>query len=183
MGRLVPSEYGKDASDEADGSGKFHGIAPVFNELLSLTTSATKPQSGKYMWPQPSKSSAMLPNAGDISVNIGVFVAAILAHPEISLPGKYAWVKTEKTTFQVIMDTWSKVTGKDALYVEIPAEQYVQLWGPYGLEMSLQYAFGSDHGDWDDFKPGVLGPDQLHIGKDELVGLEPFLESVKPTLL
>ncbi|MCJ1390250.1 hypothetical protein MMC18_003108 [Xylographa bjoerkii] len=141
------------------------------------------PQSGKYIWPQPSKASAMLPNAGDISVNIGVFAAAILAHPEISLPGKYAWVQTEKTTFQEIMETWSKVTGKDAVYVDIPAEQYIQLWGPYGLEMSLQYAFGSEHGDWDAFKPDLLGAKQLHIGKDELVGLEPFLESIKPTLL
>ncbi|MCJ1284643.1 hypothetical protein MMC26_003978 [Xylographa opegraphella] len=141
-----------------------------------------KPGSGKYIWPQPSKASAMLPNSGDIGVNIGVFTAAILAHPEISLPGKYAWVQTEKTTFQEIMETWSKVTGKDAVYVDLSAEQYIQLWGPYGLEMSKQYAFGAEYGDWDDLKPGLLGAEQLQIGKDELVGLQPFLESIKSTL-
>ncbi|MCJ1382461.1 hypothetical protein MMC17_005574 [Xylographa soralifera] len=141
------------------------------------------PGSGKHMWPQPSKASALLPNSGDIGVNIGVFAAAILAHPDISLPGKYAWVQTEKTTFQEIMDTWSQVTGKDAVYVDIPAEQYIQLWGPYGLEMSKQYAFGADHGDWDDLKPGLLGAKELQIGAEELVGLRPFLESIKPALL
>ncbi|MCJ1417556.1 hypothetical protein MMC32_003900 [Xylographa parallela] len=150
-------------------------------KLMEVFTS--KPGSGKCIWPQPSKASALLPNSGDIGVNIGVFVAAILAHPEISLPAKYAWVQTEKTTFQEIMETWSKVTGKDAVYVDIPAEQYVQLWGPYGLEMSKQYAFGADHGDWDDLKPGLLGAEQLHINKNELVGLQPFLESIKTSLL
>ena len=81
------------------------------------------------------------------------------------------------------MDTWSAVTGKGAVYVDLPAEQYIQLWGPYGLEMSKQYAFGADFGDWDDLMPGLLGAEQLHIAKEELVGLQPFLESIKPTLL
>ncbi|MCJ1398028.1 hypothetical protein MMC11_001225 [Xylographa trunciseda] len=140
-------------------------------------------QTGKYIWAQPSKSSALLPSSGDIGVNIGVFVAAILARPDVSLPGKYAWVQTEKKTFAQILAAWAAVTGHDAVYVDLPAADYVTLWGPYGLEMSKQYAFGGDHGDWDDFKPDLLGAKQLGIGEGELVGLEPFLESIKATLL
>ena len=139
--------------------------------------------SGKYVWLQPSRSSALLPSAGDISVNIGVFVEAILAHPEVSLPGRYAWVKTESFTFEEILRVWSKVTGKEAEYIDVPFDTYVKLWGPAGEEMARQYKFGEDYGNWADFKQDPLTAQQLGIPGDHLVGIEAYLGKIKGALL
>ena len=139
--------------------------------------------SGKYVWLQPSRGSALLPSAGDISVNIGVFVEAILTRPEVSLPGRYAWVKTESLTFEEILKVWSRVTGKEAEYIDVPFETYVKLWGPAGEEMGTQYKFGEDHGDWADFKADLLTTQQLGIRDDQLVGIEDYLGKIKGALL
>ena len=92
-------------------------------------------------------------------------------------------MKTETTTFEGVVETWSKITGKDAAYVDSSQESFVKLWGPYGLEMSQQYKFGEDYGDWDKFGMNLLTAAQLHIAEGDLVGLEPYLESVKAGLL
>ncbi|MCJ1477415.1 hypothetical protein MMC13_006086 [Lambiella insularis] len=112
-----------------------------------------------------------------------VYVAALIARPEVSLPGRYACVKTETTSFRQIMATWSKVTGKEAAYVEIPAEEYIKLWGPFGQEMDSQYKFGEEFGDWGTFREDLLTEEELGIERGQLVGLERYLESVKATLL
>ncbi|MCJ1314145.1 hypothetical protein MMC25_007825 [Agyrium rufum] len=140
------------------------------------------PGSGKYLWLQPSRGDALLPTAGDISVNIGVFAAALIAHPEVSLPGKYAWVKTDNYTFEQIAEVWSKVTEKEAIYNSIPFKDFEKFWGPYGTEMATQYAFGEDHGDWNAVRK-VLTQEELGIKDSDLVGLEATLKKYGTALL
>ncbi len=139
--------------------------------------------SGKYIWVQPSPGSAFLPISGDISTNVGVFVAAILAHPEISLPGRYVTVKTEALSFEDILKVWSKVTGKEAEYVEISFEAFTRIWGPYGEEMGMQFKFGAEHGDWDALKPDMVKTEELGIKAAELKGLHETLEMLKLSLI
>lgn len=138
--------------------------------------------SGKYIWVQPSPSSALLPISGDISTNVGVFVSAILAHPEVSLPARYVTVKTETLSFDEILKVWSKVTGKEAVYVEIAFEAFNRLWGPYGEEMGRQFKFGAEFGDWDALEPDVIKMEDLGIERSELKGLEETLKVLKPAL-
>jgi NmrA-like family len=138
--------------------------------------------SGKYIWVQPSPGSALLPISGDISTNVGTFVSAILAHPEVSLPSRYVTVKTETLSFEEILKVWSKVTGKEAEYVEITFEAFTRLWGPYGEEMGMQYKFGAEFGDWDALQPDMVKMEELGIKRSELTGLEETLEMLKPIL-
>jgi len=138
--------------------------------------------SGKYIWVQPSPGSALLPISGDISTNVGIFVSAILTHPEVSLPSRYVTVKTETLSFEEILKVWSKVTGKEAEYVEITFKAFTRLWGPYGEEMGMQYKFGAEFGDWDALQPDMVKMEELGIKKSELKGLEETLEMLKPIL-
>jgi hypothetical protein len=140
--------------------------------------------SGKYIWVQPSPVSALLPISGDISNNVGIFVTAILAHPEISLPSHYVTVKTETLSFEDILKIWSKVAGKQAEYVEITFEAFTRLWGPYGEEMGMQYKFGAEFGNWDDFESDLMvKTEELGIKRSELKGLEETFEILKPALI
>jgi hypothetical protein len=102
------------------------------------------PQSGgKYVWMQPSRPDALLPTAGDVAVNLGVFALAALNHPDKSR-GKYVFVCTDVLTFVQITKEWEKVTGIQAEYVPISAKGLERIWGPGGKEMALQMAFGED---------------------------------------
>jgi hypothetical protein len=139
--------------------------------------------SGKYIWLQPSPGSALLSVSGDISTNVGVFVSTILAHPEVPLPARYVTVKTETLTFLDILKVWSKVTGKEAEYVECTYEAFARLWGPYGIEIADQFKFGAEYGDWDVLEPDIVKVEELGIKRSDLKGLEETLEILKSSLL
>jgi hypothetical protein len=139
--------------------------------------------SGKYIWVQPSPGSALLPISGDISNNVGVFVSAILAHPEVSLPARYVTVETEALSFEDILKVWSKVTGKEAEYVGISSEAFSRIWGPYGEEVGVGFEFGAEFGYWDALQPNMVKAEGLGIKRSELKGLEETFEMLKPELI
>ena len=120
--------------------------------------------------------------AGDISVNVGVFTAGILNHPETSLPAKYAVIVTEDITFTETLKIWSQVTGQEATYVEISPESYDQLWPSWGGELAAQFKWGEDTGRWANLKKGLLGAKELGI-EAKVVGYKACLESMKAQLL
>lgn len=55
--------------------------------------------------------------AGNVRKNVGIFVEAIIANPEVSLPGKVVQVAIGYMTYPELLATWSKATGKKATYI------------------------------------------------------------------
>lgn len=121
---------------------------------------------------------------GDVSVNIGVYVAAILAHPSVSLPSKYALVQTETITCEDTIKTWGEVTGKEVVYVPVTLQVFESLWPHIGGELATQLQWGEGgYGDWSKLKEGMLSTKDLKIDESELVGLKAYLEGAKDYLL
>lgn len=114
---------------------------------------------------------------------MGVFVSAILANPA-KTHGRYVNVKSEIKTFEEILKVWSEVTGKDAVYVELTLAEYEKIWGAYGREMAMQYAFGAENPDWEVMRKDlVVSPAELGVTANQLVGLKGNLEQLKAKLL
>lgn len=72
-----------------------------------------------------------------MSVNPGIWVRQAIASAPKSY-GKYANVALEKWTFQEMWDEWCRITGKKGEYVPCTPEQWTNLWGPPGTEVSPQ---------------------------------------------
>ena len=121
--------------------------------------------------------------SGDVGFNTGVWVRAILEHPEVSLPAKYAQVCTDTKTFEEATKVWSKVTGAPAVYLEVPVSKYADMWGPYGLELSQQFKWSEVYTNWaTELNGTLLSMKDLGITKDQVRDLEQALEQVKPSL-
>lgn len=119
-----------------------------------------------------------MPVAGDVNVNVGVFVAAILAKPEISLPAKTAFVQSEGIPCKQALEIWSEVTGKPSVYVEVSPETYDALWPSWGGEMAKQLKWGETVKNWGSLREGVLMGSDLGI-EGQLVGLKGCLQNLK----
>lgn len=120
--------------------------------------------------------------AGDVRVNIGVYVSAILRNPSVSLPGKYAFVSTGNISVADTLKTWSQVTGKEAEYVEVSAEKFDNLFPKFGRELAAQSKWWETVPDWRNLKAGIVSAKDLGIEEKELVGLKGYLEGVKGLL-
>lgn len=120
--------------------------------------------------------------AGDVSVNIGVYVSAILRNPSVSLPAKYAFVSTESVSVADTLKTWTQVTGKEAEYVEVSAEKFDALFPQIGGELAAQLKWGETVPDWRGLKAGIVSAEDLGVEEKDLVGLKGFLEGVKGLL-
>ncbi len=103
-----------------------------------------------------------------------MFVRAILARPEVSLPGRYTSVQTESLSHGEILDVWRKVTKKEAVYVECTAESFDQLYPVWGGELALQFRWNALVPDWS--IPGMVTPEELGI--TGLIGWEKALEGL-----
>jgi len=135
---------------------------------------------GKFIQILPSPGSALVPLAGDMKVNPGLWVRQIIAHPEKSL-GKYANVMTEIMSFEDIVKVWSEVTGKQGVYVECSFKDFEKMWGVPGNEMASQFEFGVNVTDWNAAAKGAfVGPEELGI--TEAIGLKGALEALKDVL-
>ncbi|KAL3448443.1 NAD(P)-binding protein [Aspergillus insuetus] len=90
-------------------------------------------------------------SVGHARTNIGLFVRAILAQPEKTLPAKRVAAYTEVTSLGKMLDIWSKVKGKKGHYVRVEKEMYDQLSPMWGEEMSLMMGYFALMGDkaWD----------------------------------
>lgn len=141
------------------------------------------PGSGKYVWMQPSRPDALLPVSGNLANNLGVFAVAALSNPN-QTHGKYIDVRSNLMAFEEVLKVWSEVTGKEAEYVNIPMDTYNRLWGPGGVELSMQYRSGELWGDWERVKGNeMVQPEAIGIQKDQLVDLRGDLIKMKDSLL
>ncbi|KAL0261919.1 hypothetical protein SLS55_003352 [Diplodia seriata] len=141
------------------------------------------PGSGKYVFALPTKPSATIPVTGDVSVTVGVWVRQVLAAPDKTL-GKYASVSTEVISFEQMAQYWGEVTGKPAVFAEITAEGYEQIWGIAGRELADQLKFGEQISDWHAHLGQLLvSKEDLGISPEEAKGFKHALEQVKAHLI
>ena len=87
-------------------------------------------------------------------------------------------------TFTDVLKVWSEVLGKEAEYVSVTPGAFSKIWGPAGVEMSMQYQSGELWGDWERLKgQDVVQPGDIGISKDQLVDLRGDLLKLKNKLL
>jgi hypothetical protein len=138
---------------------------------------------GSHVYIQPSPSTLRLPFAGDVENNTGLFVKAILANPEVSLPAKYTFLYTSQGTFQDYLQAWINVTGRRTTFVTTSLEKYEQIWGPYGTEIGLMLKACEGVSDWSEaYGSDVVTAKDLKIPEGTLVDLQAALEKDKALL-
>ncbi|MCJ1305246.1 hypothetical protein MMC08_008060 [Hypocenomyce scalaris] len=154
----------------------FYGTNVAYFPPLKPTPLATA-AGGKSIWIQPCSADTVLPIAGDAGVNTGVYVRAILARPEVSLPAKYALVQTEALTMGQMLRVWERVTGKEAGFLECTLQEYDGLWPVLGKELGLQLRFNQAVPDWGGLREGMVTGGELGI-REGLVGFEEALKGL-----
>ncbi|OQN98185.1 hypothetical protein B0A48_15461 [Cryoendolithus antarcticus] len=95
----------------------------------------------------PISADSRLPFGGDVTTNVGVFVGAILAKPDVSR-GKAVLVKTEDGTLQEYVQPFIDVTGRRTTILQVSLDQYEQIYGPYGKELGLMFKALGSNSDW-----------------------------------
>lgn len=115
--------------------------------------------------------------SGDVEQNVGAFVNAVLARPDISLPAKYAYVCTDVVEYQHVLKPWNDLTGRRALFLSISSEQAVQLYGAIGVELNTQYKMNEVAPDWAKAHAGqVVGAKELGIADSDLMNMRQSFE-------
>ncbi|KAK1596952.1 NmrA-like family protein [Colletotrichum navitas] len=123
------------------------------DNLVNLPLSAPQPFLGKYLLALPSKAEGIVPVAGVVELNTGIVVQAILAQAEKSF-GKFVPVLTDLIPWSAVVEGWSMVTGKTAVYAELSDKAAVKMWGPvFGADMPKQFRFSEQHPDWYSYHP------------------------------
>lgn len=135
------------------------------------------PTAGKYIQIQPTPPDTPIKSIGDTTVNVGIFVKAILAQPDKTLGGRFVLASVEDTTAGNYLQTWAKAQGKAAQYVQTDEKTFNAIWPMWAEEMGGMMQFW----DWAREKSwsgeDVLTKEDLNISEG-LVGLEQALASV-----
>ena len=127
---------------------------------------------------QPARASTPILSIGDAGKNVGPFAVAILSQPELT-HGKFVLAYVEKTTSGGLLQTWSKATGKPAVYVQTSSmEEYNNIWPMWGEEMGTMMKFWDEEGDksWTG-EDNVLTKEDLGI-TDKFVGNHEAFQSM-----
>ncbi|KAK0482758.1 putative hscarg dehydrogenase [Armillaria novae-zelandiae] len=139
-----------------------------------------KQESGKYAWVMPCKPSATAPMMGLTNANVGVFVSAILAKPEITLPSKFVLGSVETLTMGKVLELWGEVNGVETVFVQKDLEEYEASFpaGPvFGKELGLNmkfFEFGM--GGWAKRGEEILTKEDLGIEAAALVNTKQTFE-------
>jgi len=148
------------------------------NYLFPMYTPIYVPTAGKYIQIQSTPADVPIASVGDAHTNIGIFVKAILANPQKTLPGRFVLAKAEDTTIGELLQRWAKVTGNKADYVQVPREVFHDIWPLWAEEMGVMMEFW----DWAREKSWSSVPD-IVTGKDlgvgELVGIDEAFKTLK----
>lgn len=116
--------------------------------------------------------------AGDVTVNVGLFVKAILDQPDKARE-KTVVASTETMTAGEILSTWGKVYGKKVQLLTVDEATYFALWPIFGELMNTSYRYfelvGSD---------SFSGEEEI-LDKDDLgvTGLVSLAEAIAKSIL
>ncbi|GAD93151.1 hypothetical protein NECHADRAFT_97421 [Paecilomyces variotii No. 5] len=108
------------------------------------------PTADKYIQIQGVPEDTPMAFIGDTAENLGAFVKAILDQPGKTGKGKTVFAYIERTTLGEILQSWARVHGVKAQYVQVSKETYCALFGRQAKEMDLGMTFW-DHArnkDW-----------------------------------
>ena len=111
--------------------------------------------SDKHIWLSPVAAATKTTSVGLQTHNIGVFVAAILEHPNISLPAKYVLAEVESTTIGEIIVKYGEVNGQPTQLVDVGPEAYDRLFPGWDV-ITKMFLFWQEHGAYSFSEPGVV---------------------------
>lgn len=171
---VVPHYEGKNQVDE---------YIKALPELLAKTTFLWIPayaQNIMYPWYQPftipyadqntmyqlQSTAADVPwkLSGDATVNVGLFVRAVLEQPEKTLPGKTVSAATDDMTAEQVIEAWAAPQAKKGKLLQVNREAYRGMWPDWARAMDLSHmyyelmrsnAFSGE--------PGILTKDDLKV--------------------
>jgi hypothetical protein len=132
--------------------------------------------SGKYIVLQPCSTDTLVSTIALTSKNVGLFVKAILAKPEITLPAKYVLGSTDTITNGGLVELLSEISGKEIDYLKVSAEDYDKVWPVAGKEVALQMQAWEIAGNQSWTKTGVTVVTKDDLAIEGLVGLRETLE-------
>ncbi|KGO69801.1 hypothetical protein PITC_042640 [Penicillium italicum] len=115
---------------------------------------------GKHVQLLPVGEDTPITTLGSTTINTGTYVLAILAQPQITLPGRTVLAETETLTAKDMMKLWSEVSGTLAEFVSISLDHYDALWPKWGREVGLMLQF------WD------YAREKSWIAEDEVIKKE-----------
>ncbi|KAK5130563.1 hypothetical protein LTR08_001943 [Meristemomyces frigidus] len=118
----------------------------------------------------------------DVEHNVGLFVAALIAQPAVSLPAKYVSVHSDILPYADVFATWSAVTGKRCEFIQCAPAQYERMMGVFGKELASQLALNEVAPDWGRGHGGdVVTAKELGI-EGEVLSLRQSFEANKERL-
>lgn len=146
-------------------------IAPIYN-----------PAADKYICLQPVKPTTATYSAGDMK-NIGTFVSAILAKPDLTTPARYVMVETGSVTNEEALKLLTASTGKEATFVQTSMDDYVALFGSWGKLLGGMLKFWEECGRFAWLKHGLSPLTRADLGIDpgRLISVEESLKAMKWT--
>lgn len=99
---------------------------------------------------------------GDTSVNVGLFVKAILDQPEKTLPGKFVLAAVDQMTAGEIVDAWAAPQHKKGVMLQIDRETYYSLWPAWAEVMDEAHRF------WELMRDDTFSGEENILTKEDL---------------
>ncbi|OGM48457.1 hypothetical protein ABOM_003417 [Aspergillus bombycis] len=137
------------------------------------------PGAGQYVQLLCTPGDTPILGLGHARTNVGLFVKAILEHPEKTTLGKTVSAFTEQTTPEKLLQSWAKVNGKKALYVEVNIKTFSTLWTNAGVDViakMMDFHRYMDRNPWAGSKD-ILTKDDL--GVEGLLSIEESFAALK----
>lgn len=135
---------------------------------------------GGYIVPLPGNHDTKIPYAGDLEHNVGVIVEGIV-NSGLKAYGKVAVLVTEYFTWAEGYKAIEKLfPEKRIALTKADREQFIKLWGEWGIEIADQMAWNDEFTDWKALAgERFLGAGELGIKDGELLGFHAALEGLK----
>lgn len=133
-------------------------FVPIVSKRILLYVRADKINlkldSGSYVLMAPASPSSVFPLAGDMQINCGIVVKAIIEAGSKAL-GKVVVLVTDYVPFKEIASEFENVTGKSAIHLDVSDEDFSRVWGPFGTELACHLRWGEHYSDWNAFPLSV----------------------------
>jgi len=111
------------------------------NLTFPMFTPCYVPSAGRYIQIQDTPPDTPIKTIGDASVNVGIFVREILAHPKQTLNGRYVLAEFTEMTADEFLQAWATAQGTTAQYVQTDEKTFFSIWPGWAEEISVMMQF------------------------------------------
>jgi hypothetical protein len=101
---------------------------------------------GKYIQLANYAPDTPISTIGDVSVNVGLFVKAVVEQPDKTAGGAIVLASTEGYQAGGMLQMWAKAKGTKAQFVQVGGETFRELWPLWAEEMGVMMEF------WDEYR-------------------------------